>query len=195
MLTWLEGLTSEMRDKLAQYNVIDPIRAAAGKEVLILIGEWEQYLRSKGNTNAHVKESVVSVTRLFKGCNWNYITDASTTRAQQWLLEQRRDTPSGGRGLSAARINAFIMTSKHFFNWLKRERRIAENPLAYLKSANMKADRRRERRSLTQDEIGKLLAATEVSPTHHGMTGMQRSLLYPYHDRKSFGCNREVARY
>jgi hypothetical protein len=45
---------------------------------------------------------------------------------------------------------------------------------------NTEVDRRRVRRSLTEEEIGKLLAATESSEKHHGMSGAARSLLYRF---------------
>jgi integrase len=110
--------------------------------------------------------------RLAKGCDWQYLSDATGMAAQKWLADRRAG------GLSVGASNSFIRAAKHFFNWLRKERRISENPLDNVSTLNSRVDRRRERRALTLNEIGRLLIATMNAEAHHGLSGYERSLLY-----------------
>ena len=172
MLMWLETLKPAIRDNLAKWNVIDPQRAAAGKEIMVHVEEWATVLEAKGDCAGYVKASLSRMRRLVAGCNWTLLSDVTAASAQRWLAEQRK------AGMSIATSNSFTQSMKGFFNWMIAERRLPENPLAHVKAMNARTDRRRVRRALTTDEIGRLLSATEAAPSHHSMTGRERALLY-----------------
>ena len=90
-----------------------------------------------------------------------------------------RDRLAEWRGISSHKtINHFITAIRGFLNWMTAEGRITVNPLAHVKTYNVRADRRRIRRSLTTDEVSRLLQAAEAGGQHHSMTGHQRALLY-----------------
>jgi hypothetical protein len=67
---------------------------------------------------------------------------------------------------------------KQFTKWLVADRRTSENRLAYLKGGNAKLDVRRERRELSDAEIGGLLKAARNGKQICGLTGFQRFTLY-----------------
>lgn len=172
MLQWLEGLRPDVRDKLAEWGVIDPQRAAAGKGILEHVKEWTEVLAAKGNTERHVTKYRAKVSRLIIENNWKNLTDISAVVAQRWLGALRDS------GSAANTLNDYVRAMKSCCKWLVMVKRMAENPLAHITTFNARGDRRLERRGLTPREIVILLTATEAGKQHHGMTGRQRTLLY-----------------
>ncbi len=170
MLKWLETLKPAIRDNLAKWNVIDPQRAAAGREIAEHVAEWAVVLEAKGDCREYVKASVSRMNRLIAGCNWVRLSDVTAATAQRWLAEQR-----SGK-MSVATSNGFVQSM--IITGCVAERRVPENPLSHVKAMNTRIDRRRIRRALTTGEIGRLLAATEAAGKHHSMTGRERALLY-----------------
>ena len=67
------------------------------------------------------------------------------------------------KGASPETVNHRIRAVRGFFNWMVKTRRAGSNPLATLQLLNADADRRRIRRELTADELGRLFAATRQS--------------------------------
>ena len=67
---------------------------------------------------------------------------------------------------------------KQFFNWMMKDNRAGENPLAHLKPVTVTKANTEQRRALEPEEIQRLLAATETAGTARGMTGHERVLLY-----------------
>ena len=59
-----------------------------------------------------------------------------------------------------------------------KDRRAIESPLAHLTGLNVKADRRRERRALSIDDVKSLLAAAQNGEDIEGMSGPERAMLY-----------------
>ncbi|NMC18969.1 MAG: site-specific integrase, partial [Thermogutta sp.] len=62
-------------------------------------------------------------------------------------------------GMSARTRNEYRGALSSFAAWLEKNGRLLRNPFRTLPAANVKADRRRERRALTPDEAGRLLYA------------------------------------
>lgn len=82
-------------------------------------------------------------------------------------------------GRSTQTIVHYTAAIKSFSRWLKKRGRVEVDPLNDLeRPANPQADRRRERRSLTPDEVSRLLAATQDGPTVARLTGPERVFLY-----------------
>jgi integrase len=65
------------------------------------------------------------------------------------------------RSQAARTYNAKRGAAVGFMNWAVKTRRVPSNPLRHLAKLSEDADRRRERRALTNDEIGRLLAVAE----------------------------------
>jgi integrase len=101
------------------------------------------------------------------------LSDIAAADMDHWRNDKKTE------GKAAQTINHYLTVAKTFCDWLVRERRIPENPLAYPSKLNAKADRRIERHPYTVDELGALLAAAEEAGTIvHGMTGQDHALLY-----------------
>ena len=98
------------------------------------------------------------------------------------------------KGKSVQTVNFYLAAFKQFCNWLVKDRRTADNPVAHLSGGNVKTDRRHDRRSLTLEELRRLLETTAQSSwTFRGLNGQQRRLLYVVTCVSGFRCN-ELAR-
>jgi integrase len=84
-----------------------------------------------------------------------------------------------GRGMGVQTVNFYLHAVKQFCRWLVKDRRMGDNPLAHLQGANVKMDRRHDRRELTEDELRSLLSATRSSGhSFRGLGGLDRFALY-----------------
>jgi integrase len=84
-------------------------------------------------------------------------------------------------GASAATRNSYLAAAKSFCGWCVRTRRLPENPLAHASKLNEETDVRRDRRTLTADELGKLIATTEQSgDVFRRLAGADRAALYAF---------------
>ncbi len=91
----------------------------------------------------------------------------------EWL-NQRAD-----RGkISPKTANHYIASMKLFTRWLKRDRRMGDDPLAHLSMLDTSRDIRRERRAIGSDEFARLVAAAEAGGPVEGVIGVDRAMLY-----------------
>jgi integrase len=83
------------------------------------------------------------------------------------------------RGRSIKTSNAYLEVVKSFCNWLVRDRRMANNPLAHLKGGNVKLDRRHDRQTLSEPQLAAILRGAEGSAqVFRGLTGRDRRFIY-----------------
>jgi integrase len=83
------------------------------------------------------------------------------------------------RGMSAKAANHYLAAIQQFSRWLTRSKRVASDPLEELKPSNAEADRRRERRVLSVEDLRKMIHAARNSPvSFRGLSGRDRAALY-----------------
>jgi integrase len=89
-----------------------------------------------------------------------------------YLEKLRRD------GRSAQTCNHYLKAVKTFSRWLVRNRRTPFDPLAHLSRFNVAADRRHDRRALSQDEFTRLVDAAMIGKCIEGIRGPDRAMTY-----------------
>ncbi len=124
---------------------------------------YERHMKNKDVTPRHVDETQQMLKRIFAGCQFAHITDLSGPVFEHWLFNLREDRRDN-KALSPRRRNLYLVTLSGFCNWLVRERRAMENPFKNVSASNERVDRRRTRRVLSDDEIGRLLDAAQRRP-------------------------------
>jgi excisionase family DNA binding protein len=83
------------------------------------------------------------------------------------------------QGMSVQTGNFYLAAVKQFARWLRRDRRMNDNPLAHLEGGNVKLDRRHDRQTLSEKQLCLLLDATLAScRVHRGLSGIDRHALY-----------------
>jgi integrase len=81
-------------------------------------------------------------------------------------------------GRSAQTYNNYLTTFKQFTRWLVRDRRSPIDPLVHLSRVNTQADRRHDRRALSQEEFARLVEAARNGKRVEGISGPDRAMLY-----------------
>jgi hypothetical protein len=187
-------------------GVVDPRELAyrdhATCSLLVHIDAWAESLRSKGNTTDHVKlysARALRVMALIQGARLADIEPSRTAtregQARAGAALRRAVAPAKladltaenvqqalarliGEGRSLATANHHRNAIKAFSRWLYDTHRAREVPLRGLASYNAKEDPRHERRTVSVEELRRLVEAAGAGPTFKSMTGPMRALCY-----------------
>jgi integrase len=82
-------------------------------------------------------------------------------------------------GMSIKTANLMLDAIKAFCAWMVLDRRMSDNPLAHLAGGNVRTDRRRDRRTLSPEELRKILDAAQSSTrSFRGLNGRDRWMIY-----------------
>ena len=158
--------------ELAESGVIDKFKEHRAKPLGEHLRDYQQALLDKGVTRDYAMLIYGRVETILQVCRFVFLRDVEAAKVQGYIAEAIR------AGLSTKSGNHYLAAIKGFFNWMRDDRRMAENPLAHLKAQNAKKDIRRQRRALMLHEIDALLSTTLTGSRHHNMTGRERYMLY-----------------
>lgn len=147
--------------------------------------DFKQALASSGTAkNAELKTA--RIQRILDAGKIYYIKDLSASAVQETISGFRKivtNYRSGERKeivlpccISPQSRGHYLKAIKQFCCWLVKDKRAAENPLAYLSAGKMNTTQ--PRRALTAEQVGMLLQSVEAAPERLGMTGRERSMLY-----------------
>jgi integrase len=96
--------------------------------------------------------------RLARECGFSRMDRMSAARVEDWLVRQK------DLGMSAATRNGYREALIAFGNWCRRTHRLTRNPFADVPRADQNADRRHQRRALTERELNHLLKVARCRP-------------------------------
>lgn len=120
--------------------------------------DFIDHMAGRGVTEVHRKNTRAYLDRVARECGFRRLNDLDRTEFEKWLAARITD------GMSARTRNGHRTALVSFANWCVETRRLVANPFDRLPKANEKADRRRQRRALTEDEIARLLDAARRRP-------------------------------
>ena len=173
---FIEYTVPTIRQKLADWGIIDTARVAAGKSLEAHLKDWETFLKAKGNTTDYVALLTRRVRTVFAACGFKFWSDIRADRMQEQLAAMREDQEDG---IGAQTSNFYLQAAKQFCKWMVRPaRRATDSPLAHLSGLNVKSDRRHDRRAFALDELLYLLKYLATAPARAKMTGAERAMLY-----------------
>ena len=112
----------------------------------------------------HCRNVEHNLRRVMRECRFLRTPDLSRRSFERWL--NRRES----EGMSARTRNAHQAAVVAFGNWCVETHRLASNPFNRMAKANEKADRRRQRRALTEEELVSLLNAARRRPLLEALT-------------------------
>ena len=111
------------------------------------------------------RENVLrAVRRIAADCGFVALADIDRESVERWLAERIRDD------MSARTRNYYRESLVAFANWCRDSGRIADHDLDRLPKADQKADPRRRRRALTEDELKRILAVAALRPLTEART-------------------------
>ncbi len=129
-----------------------------------------EHLRGKHGKGGKARVSKVhadnvkrSLDRIMVGCGFGTLRDLNRRAVERWVSTQSKIAPDDG-GISARTINAHVAAVTAFGNWCLETSRLTVNPFARIAKQDEKADRRRQRRALTEAELIWLLDAARRRP-------------------------------
>jgi len=153
-------------------GLVDPTEEQRKRPLAQHVAEFREYLKNKGVTPKQVKESTTQIQKIIDDRKWKLIGDISASSALEFLGRLRRD------GLSAQTYNHYLKSVKQFTRWLVRDHRTATDALVHLSKLNVSTDRRHDRRALTIEEFGRLVAAARGGPSIEAISGPDRAMMY-----------------
>lgn len=129
------------------------------------ISAFIDHQRARG-LSRRVNDTESQLRRVAADCGFRRLADLNPTKLERWLLDRGRE------GMSAGTRNQYRSAWVAFCNWClgTTPPRLLSNPLARVPKADEKADPRRQRRALTEDELLRLLDVARRRPLLDRMT-------------------------
>jgi len=180
---WARRGRERLQDALVQYGIIDAQTKQGLKPLTDHLTDWEAFMKSQGRNPQHISQQVGKARQICTQCGFVHLADMRAEPVARFMLRLRE----GGKslkplrlqdGASLATVNHYIGAIKSFAIWLWKNDRTADNPMKALSKTNASVDRRRVRRTLSLDEIQKLLETTASADDFMGITGAERALAY-----------------
>jgi integrase len=173
---WCETLAPRVREKLADFGLLDARQIAAAAPIADHVRAWEAHLIAKGTRERQRSQVAARVRKTIKVCGFASLGDLDVAAVERFLRVERE---AEARPISSRTANFYGAAMRQFSRWAYRTGLVGEDPLRALASVgNVERDRRRERRALTPDELRKLLDVTMASPDRFGLPGPVRALVY-----------------
>ena len=154
----------EKRAELVRSKVITPEQDAIARHhtatLTTQFADYEAHLRAKGATAKWIGEVRRRLETVASECGFSRLADLQTHKVERWLNAQAEADDGPG----ARTRNAYRSALIAFGSWCVKADRLASNPFARLPRANEAADRRRQRRAMTTDELTLLLRVARWRP-------------------------------
>jgi site-specific recombinase XerC len=122
------------------------------------------YLRAADTTPIHQDDTLRYLRRLAVDCRFTRLADLNRDALEHWLSQREQE------GMSARSRNAYRNALVAFGNWCVDAKRLAANPMSGAPKANEKADPRRRRRAMCEEELVRLLDVARQRPLLDALT-------------------------
>jgi len=155
------------RAEYVRAGIITPQQARVARHADVPISEhvaaYLEHLKAKTVRGKRVSEKHREnvrrqLGRLVEECGFSRLGDIDRDAMVRWM--NRADE----KGMSARTRNTYRAAIVAFCNWCVETDRLVANPLKGLSKADVRSDRRRVRRALTEDELRRLLKAARLRP-------------------------------
>jgi len=161
-----ERIASDLSDRVLERTrgLVDPVaeRLAAERTRPLSqhFDDYERHLDHLQRNPRHVEGTLAYLTKAAEALDWRTLGNIDAGKLAGYLSEQAEK-----RGTSARTYNANVVAWRAFGRWCVRTNRLASDPLATLSRRNTDSDRRRVRRDVLPEELARIIAEGERSPT------------------------------
>ena len=115
-----------------------------------------------GVSDKQVESYKTMLPRMFSESGIETLQDIDAGTLDEWIIYSRNDATPKSR--SARTINSYFDRLRTFCLWCVETGRMSKNPTEKIKDQNEEIDKRKQRRSLTPEEIDRLLVAARTRP-------------------------------
>ena len=155
----MRALQMVEREERKAVGLADPFEEHRDRPLNDHVSEFEAYLKSRGVSKGHLEDRMLCLNEFLAYTRAKTLGRLDLVEAQRWMGEMA----DAGR-LSARSINKRFQSLRQLGRWLVRARRHTHNPFEGLTPRNEAIDRKRVRRALTDDEVGRLLNSARTRP-------------------------------
>ena len=152
----------ERRAQLVRAEVLTAAEDAISDHASTPISEhfeaYREFRKTQGLNATRILNTHSRLKRLAKECGFSRLSDLSAESLTRWLGNQL------AAEMGAGTRNEYRQEMVGFANWCVRMGRLKANPFEDVPKANAKADRRRKRRALSEDELKRLLHVARWRP-------------------------------
>src|SRR5262249_40524233 len=154
----------ERQAERVRAGLITPAEARTAEHLGTPMGEhFDAYLdalAAAGSVQLHRQNTCMYLNRLADNCGFRRLADLNREALERWLAVETK------RGRSARSRNTHRAALVAFANWCTDPSigRLSANPFKGVPKADEKADRRRQRRAMTADELVRLLDIARRRP-------------------------------
>ena len=201
LATELEDRAREIRDGLSDPKA-EAYRDHAARPLAVHLADWTKVIEAKGTTPQHVElfaGRAKRIVALLVGAKLRDIDPPKNAKRadfakfdaalSKWTETARLADLTGERvqnalatlkteGLSLATCNHYRTAIRGFASWCYDTHQTRENQLRGVTGFNDQEDRRHDRRTVSLDELRRLMDVTYSGPTVMGLTGPERALVY-----------------
>ena len=174
----LEAMAERVKAKIVTSAEAKISAKHADTPLSLHIGDYAEHLKQRRVHPDRIKTTKKRLTESADACCFRFMRDMNADRLQTWLNTQ----VDGERGMSAAVFNGYVQVWISFGHWLtgkringkrstmKGEQRCLSNPFDGMGKLDERADPKRKARSLTADELDRLLKAATARPLKDART-------------------------
>ena len=158
----------ERRAELVKANVLTVTQDAVAEHQGTALDEhvtaYLDHQTARGLNRDRIDSNGRRIRLVARECRFSRLADLNASALERWLVTK----PS--EGMSPGNLNEYRQAMVGFANWCVRKQRLATNPFAGVPKADVRMDRRRQRRALTEEELRKLLDAARRRPLLEALT-------------------------
>jgi integrase len=158
-LQMLAGLERDAQRQRA--GLVDRFAEHRQASVDAHVADYEVHLRNKGVSTKHLSETLRRLQAVLQHGQVRCLTDLRPEAVEQFLAGLAENNAS------ARTRNTYLASAKAFGHWCLRTRRLGEDVLGCLQAAA--GDAVRQRRSLPENELARLLQAARERPLREVM--------------------------
>jgi len=130
----------------------DQYAAAAKRTIATHAAAYVQNLQNAGRAPRRISQVRSHLEKFFTACSIKRLSDLTSDGLSAYMASLRAS------GKAPATVNHVREAVVAFGNWSKQTGLLESNPVAYVPRLDTSVDRRRIRRALTDDELGRLIA-------------------------------------
>ncbi len=119
---------------------------------------YTAHQRAKGLSAVRIENTRRRLIRIAEGCGFRRLGQLGGSAMEKWLTERTAEK------MSAGSRNAYREAIVGFGNWCVQTSRLVVNPFVRVPRADARADCRRKRRAMTEDELQRLLYVARHRP-------------------------------
>ena len=164
---WADQIDPKKRDKLFAWGVLDRRRVEAVKSLADHLDDWKASILANGSTPDNAHQRWTRAKKVLDGCGYLRFTEIDPLRVTAYLADL---------GAKTRTRNHYAAALRQFGRWMVRNHRATHSPLEGL--ANVRVTDEKRRRSLTTQNLTKLLRTAMDGPARGRMTGWERATLY-----------------